>query len=475
MCVFWGTARLGGKHRCILAAELAALGAITPGAADRAAIHTRNLGRTGHSADPVLRMLLDRTTFSQAVAQALATLPHPPVVIRAAATALTHVGDVWEVQTSTGELVRGRSVVLAVGAGVDQRRRQGQAIRTHTSMRLIASLCGSTGVRLVRHASAVPPRLDGRWLPDSVQWIEPDPEPGSWTNQRSRHEQRPVAQLALPSETIPLRPPPSGWGVGPRFCPGLDRRARTDGSITVYLEPDDASGQTAWLIGAETSRSEAEQMHILQHLPGFDPRFLLEPAYGVDFVALAPGSLTASGHLLNAPGLFVAGQLAGTSGYEEAAAQGHIAGINAARYAAGLSEIVPDASTTAIGALCAAIAQPDRDDGPLRFVAQNRFLRADSAAVRTHAWAQAAGLPHTLDLSLEGALTMLRTTVTPTATVNQKLRALGLPPIHKPRRLSSLIRSGLRYEHIGQVVGDIPPLPGGAGRQITGLAFGLPN
>ncbi len=473
MCAFWGTARLGGKHRCILAAELSTLVAITPGAADLAAIHTRNLGRAGHSADPVLRMLLDRAAFSQAVAYAIATLPQPPVTIRAAATALTHAGDAWEVQTNDGERVRGTSVVLAVGAGVDQRRRQGQTIHAHTSTCLIASLCGVAGVRLVRHASAVPPRIDGRWLPDGVQWIDPEPEPRSWKNQRSRHVQQPIAQLALPSEAIPLRPPPSGWGVGPRFCPGLDRRARADGSIMVYLEPDDASGQTAWMVGAETSRSVDEQVQIWQHLPGFDPRFLLHPAYGVDFIALAPGSVSASGQLLNAPGIFVAGQLAGTSGYEEAAVQGHVAGVNAARYAAGLSEIVPDAATTALGALCAAIAQPERDEGPLRFVAQNGFLRADSAAVRTHAWAQAAGLPHTLNLSLEMAQTILRRTVTPTTTVNQKLRALGLPPVHKPRSLSSLLRSGLDYEQIVQVLRDVPPLPRDARRQIAGLAFGL--
>jgi tRNA uridine 5-carboxymethylaminomethyl modification enzyme len=257
------------------------------------------------------------------------------------------------------------------------------------------------GLPLARLKTGTPPRLDGRtidWPALEAQPGDDPPEPLSWLTERITNPQVSCGITATTPEThaiIRANLQSSAvyggriQGVGPRYCPSIEdkvvRFAERE-RHQIFLEPEGLDDPTVYPNGISTSLSEAVQEQVVASIPGLAKARILRPGYAIEYDHIDPRALTPALELRQVPRLFLAGQINGTTGYEEAGAQGLMAGINAARRASGAD---PDATLTRSEAYIGVLVDDLTLQGvsePYRMLtarAEHRLsLRADNAGLR---------------------------------------------------------------------------------------------
>lgn len=451
---------VGGPGKSQLVAELTALGGLMGHAADATAIHTRLLNRSKGPAVQSLRVQVDRDLYALKAQELIAT--RPVEILRGEVAALAvEGGRLRGVYTADGRFLPARSVVVASGTflrglvwyGRKSRPagRQGEPPARHLSRSLRA-----LGHRLMRFKTGTPPRIRADSVAfDRLEVVPPEDPPGSFTGRPGPYARAlPTWQTRTTSKThalilsnLHLSPLYAGdiEGIGPRYCPSIEDkvvRFRDKESHLLFVEPDGLKTSEVYLQGFSSSLPPELQEAMVRSLPGFELAVIQRYAYAVEYDAADPRELTPGFKSRFLPGLFTAGQVNGTSGYEEAAAQGLLAGLNAARFALGLPEVHLSRDSGYIGVLVDDLVHRGVDE-PYRMMTSRVELRllcrADNADERLVPLAVEWGL-----LPRE-ALDRVRAKY---ARVEAELRRLETLRFEGVRALDWLKRPEAKYEEI---------------------------
>ena len=405
---------IGGPGKSQLVFEIVALGGVMGQLADETAIHARTLNASKGPAVQSLRVQNERDGYAVA-ARALVESTTGVEIVRAEVASLTvEDGAVVGVETTDGRRLRAPSVVLCTGtflAGVvwygKQQRpagRQGEAPARHLSASLRAS-----GHELMRFKTGTPPRIRADSVDlGALQEVPPDDPPRSFTGTagpRVRHSPTWLTRTtARTHELINANLQASAMyggeieGRGPRYCPSIEDKVVRFGDRDhhlLFVEPDGVNTSELYLQGFSSSMPPVLQDDMIRTLPGFERAVIQRYAYAVEYDALDPTQLAVTMMSRRLPGLFSAGQINGTSGYEEAAAQGLVAGVNAARFAAGAELVTVRRDEGYIGVLLDDLVRWGVDEPYRMLTSRNEFRllhRQDNAAERLSAKGHRWGL-----------------------------------------------------------------------------------
>ncbi len=360
---------VGGPGKSQLVAEVQALGGLMGRLADDTAIHTRVLNASKGPAVQSLRVQNDRDAYAAHAQDVL--LGHENVhLLRGEAAGLRVRAGQWEVVTTDGRAFSARSVVLATGTflrGVTWygRTSRPEGRQGEPPSRFLSDVLAGAGHTLKRYKTGTPPRLRA----DSVDFaalleIPADPLPRSFSGTPGPFATAmPTWQThttprthELVRENLHQSPMFAGdiAGLGPRYCPSIEdkivRFAHHDRHL-LFVEPEGLHTSEVYVQGFSSSLPPEVQDRLVRSLPGFGRGVIQRYAYAVEYDVVDSTQLTLNLESRLLPGVYTAGQVNGTSGYEEAAAQGLIAGAAAARRAQGLPEIFVSRETSYLGVM----------------------------------------------------------------------------------------------------------------------------
>lgn len=464
---------IGGPGKSQLVFELHALGGVMGRLADETAIHTRMLNASKGAAVQSLRVQNERDGYAAAARALVESEPLVTIVRAEVAELLAAAGSVTGVMTTDGRTLAAPAVVLCTGTflagvvwyGKRQRPagRQGEAPARHLS----ASL-RTTGHDLVRLKTGTPPRIRADSVDLSVlQEVPSDDPPGTFSGVPGpRMTSTPTWLTRTTPETHALIQEhlleSAMYGgeidaTGPRYCPSIEdkvvRFSDKDHHL-LFVEPDGLDTSELYLQGLSSSLPPNIQDELILTLPGFERAVIHRYAYAVEYDALDPAQLDVTLMSRKLAGLFSAGQINGTSGYEEAAAQGLIAGVNAARHAAGQARVTVRRDQGYIGVMLDdlvrwGIAEPYR---MMTSRNEHRLLhRQDNASERLMA------LGHEWGLVSGQALERQRASE---ARVNREVSRLGRVRHGGDLAKTILCRPGVEY-------GDVVALVGAAADELA--------
>jgi tRNA uridine 5-carboxymethylaminomethyl modification enzyme len=485
---------IGGVGKGHLVRELDVFDGLMARAADRAAIHRRMLNRSKGPAVWGPRIQADRKLYRSAVADLLGE-SGVDIIVGEALALVTRGGKVVGVETSVGTL-ECRAVVITTGTFLDARMFVGEQVveggrRGEKASVALAQQIREIGLGQGRLKTGTPPRLDGR----TIDWARLEEQPSdadSWTMSALDGEDRqPQLRCAVTRTTerthdiiranFDRSPLFAGAiaGRGPRYCPSIEdkvrRFAERDGH-QIFLEPEGLDDTLVYPNGISTSLPADVQEAFVRSILGLEQVKIARLGYAVEYEFVDPRRLNQTLEVRELPGLFLAGQINGTTGYEEAAAQGLAGGLNAAASALELDEVRFDRRTSYIGVMIDDLTLQGVSEPYRMMTARAEYrlsLRADNATSRLGERAMAANCVSARRRRHIEKHLALRATSAWTETEEGQADALYAPYVARQQREWEVVQRDSRVWIPPEL--DYSAVPGLSNEMVERLAMARPE
>ncbi len=396
---------IGGIAKGHLVKEIDALGGVMPRAADATGIHFKVLNRSKGPAVRATRTQNDKIAYRNHLKSFLETVPHLRIYQAIANEIIIANGRACGVRLMEGENLAADAVIVSAGTFLAGRIYIGAATyaagrANEPSAQLLAENIADLGFAILRLKTGTPMRLHA----DSINWEKFIPQPGDEPPlpfsmfTKGKVKNRILCHLgyttpavgAIVRDHLHLSPLYSGKikGIGPRYCPSIEDKIVKFADKErhhFYLEPEGLRNKEIYVNGMSSSLPVEVQNKILRAIPGLDKALMMRPAYAIEYDAIQPTQLRANLEARQIENLFFAGQVNGTSGYEEAAAQGLMAGINAVLKVRGEAPFVLNRDEAYIGVMIDDIVRNGVDEPYRLFTARAEYrlqLREDNVFER---------------------------------------------------------------------------------------------